>query len=60
MNKDVGEGSDADMIPVKGDFQSLCSLHCTPKPQNMPTRSLGEKTEGQILKTLGSINYSAM
>lgn len=60
MNTDVGEGSDADMIPAKGDSQSLCSLHCAPKAQNIPTRSLGEKTERQILKTLGSVNQSAM
>lgn len=61
MNKDVGEGSDADMIPVKGDFfkpMFLCRLYS--KLSKHAHQKPGEKTEGQILKTLGSINYSAM
>ena len=54
MNKDVGEGGDVDMIPAKGYFQSLCSLHCysqTSKHSHQKPRR-GEKTERQITENL--------
>lgn len=42
MNKDVGEGSDADMIPVKrATFKAYALCIVLPNLQNMPTRSLG-------------------